>query len=49
MLLTLWMILPIAVLALPVRPVVSDDLGKRYAEGLWYAFWGEKKRADEGG
>lgn len=39
MLLALRMILTIAVLALPVRSVISNDLGERYTEGLGYAFW----------
>lgn len=47
MLLALRMVLTIAVLALPVRSVVSDDLGERYTEGLGHAFW-VKKNGDEG-
>lgn len=46
MFLALWMVLTIAVLTLPVRPVIGDDLGERDAEGLGYAFW--KKRGDKG-
>lgn len=38
MLLTLRGVLTIAVLTLPVRSVVGDDLGERYAEGLRHAF-----------
>lgn len=44
MLLTLQVVLPVAVLALPVRPVVGDDLGQRYTEGLGHAFWMENKK-----
>lgn len=47
MLLALRMVLTIAVLALPVRSVVSDDLGERYTEGLGHAFW-VNKNGDEG-
>ena len=43
MLLALWMVLTIAILALTVRSVVSDDLGERYTEGLGHAFWIKKK------
>lgn len=43
MLLALWVILAVAVLPLPVRSVVGNDLGEWYAEGLGYAFWEEKK------
>lgn len=42
MLLTLWRILAKAVLTLPLRSVISNDLGEGYAEGLGDAFWGEK-------
>lgn len=45
MLLTLQVVLPVAVLALPVRPVVGDDLGQRYTEGLGHAFWMENKKS----
>lgn len=43
MLLSLRMVLTIAVLTLPVRSVIGDDLGERYTESLGHAFWGEKK------
>lgn len=53
MLLALQMILAIAVLTLPVRSVISNDLGERYTEGLGYAFWetngkeGDEKREEK--
>lgn len=40
MLLALRRVLAIAVLTLPVRSVIGDDLGEHYAEGLRDAFWG---------
>lgn len=39
MLLALWRVLTIAILALPMRSVISNDLGERYTEGLGYAFF----------
>lgn len=42
MLLSLRMVLTIAVLTLPVRSVIGDDLGERYTESLGHAFWVEK-------
>ena len=38
MLLTLWRVLTIAVLTLPVCSVICDDLGEWYTEGLGYGF-----------
>lgn len=43
MLLALWRVLAIGVLALPVRSVITDDLGEWDTEGLGYAFCGGKK------
>lgn len=39
MLLPQGMVLTKAVLTLPVRSVVSDDLGERDAKSLGYALW----------
>lgn len=47
MLLALRVILAVAVLPLPVRSVVGDDLGEGDAEGLGYAFWERKKTRNE--
>lgn len=44
MLLALDVIQPIAVLSLPVRPVVGNDLGQGYAEGLRCTFWDKEKK-----
>lgn len=50
MLLALRRVLAIAVLTLPVRSVITNDLGERYTEGLGYAFLGEKEiKAGKGG
>lgn len=35
----------VTILTLPVRPVVSNDLGEGYAKGLGYAFCGDGTRA----
>lgn len=39
MLLPLWRVLPITILTLPVRSVISNDLGEGYTEGLGYELW----------
>lgn len=38
------MVLTVAVLTLPVRPVVSNDLGEGDAEGLGHAFYTREGR-----
>lgn len=43
MFLSLRRVLPIAVLTLPVRSIISNDLGQGYAERMGYTFCQERE------